>query len=50
MQFISMKVEVRFLHDDMKNAYVLYDGKRYPICATNKLENARTKQGEMPFY
>lgn len=48
MQFISMKVEIRFLPDDMKNAYVLYDGKRYPIRATNKLDNARTKRKKCP--
>jgi hypothetical protein len=44
MQFIRMKVEVRFLPDDMKNAYILYDGVRYPIRPTNKVENSRTKR------
>ena len=44
MQFIRMKVEIRFLPDDMKNAYILYDGKRYPIRPTNKVENSRTKR------
>ena len=44
MQFIRMKVEIRFLPDDMKNAYILYEGKRYPIRATNKVENSRTKR------
>jgi hypothetical protein len=39
-----MKVEIRFLPDDMKNAYILYDGKRYPIRPTNKVENSRTKR------
>lgn len=37
MQFIRMKVEIRFLPDDMKNAYILYEGKRYPIRLTNKV-------------
>ncbi|HHY14832.1 MAG TPA: transposase [Firmicutes bacterium] len=44
MQFIGMKVEVRFLPDDMKSAYILYEDGRYPIRATNKLENSRTKR------
>jgi transposase InsO family protein len=44
MQFIRMKVEIRFLPDDMKNAYILYEGKRYPIRPTNKVENSRTKR------
>ena len=44
MQFIRMKVEIRFLPDDMKNAYILFDGNRYPIRPTNKVENSRTKR------
>ncbi|MDD4541894.1 MAG: DDE-type integrase/transposase/recombinase [Eubacteriales bacterium] len=44
MQFIRMKVEIRFLPDDMKNAYILYEGKRYPLRPTNKVENSRTKR------
>ncbi len=48
MQFIAMKVEVRFLPVDMKNAYILYDGQRYPIRVTNKVENSRTKRNNPP--
>ena len=44
MQFIRMRVEIRFLPDDMKNAYILYEGKRYPLRPTNKVENSRTKR------
>lgn len=44
MQFIRMKVHIHFLPDDMKNAYILYEGKHYPIKATNKVENSRTKR------
>jgi hypothetical protein len=44
MQFIRMKVEVRYLPDDMKNAYIYFDGKHFPIRMTNKLENSRTKR------
>ncbi|MDP4178799.1 MAG: hypothetical protein Q8900_10720 [Bacillota bacterium] len=32
----------------MKNAYILYDGKRYPIHATSKIENSRTKRQNTP--
>jgi Mu transposase, C-terminal len=48
MQFIRMKVEIRFLPDDMKNAYILYEGSRYPIRPTNKVENSRTKRRNIP--
>ena len=44
MQFIRMRVEIRFLPDDMKNAYILYEGKHYPLRPTNKVENSRTKR------
>lgn len=47
-QFIRMKVEVRFLPDDMKNAYILYEGKRYSIRETNRVENSRTKRNNTP--
>lgn len=48
MQFIRTKIEIRYLPDDMKNAYSIYQGKRYPIRATNKLENSRTKRIQLP--
>ncbi len=48
MQFIAMKVEVRFLPMDMQNAYILYEGQRYPIRVTNKVENSRTKRNNPP--
>ncbi len=44
MQFIGMRVEIRYLPGDMKNAYILYEGRRYPIRRTNKVENSRTKR------
>lgn len=44
LQFIRMKVEIRFLPDNMKSAYVLHDNKQYPIRPTNRVENARTKR------
>ncbi len=48
MQFIRSKVEIRYLPDDMKNAYILHQGKQYPVRATNKLENSRTKRKQLP--
>ena len=44
MQFISSKVEIRFLPDDMSSAYILYEGEHYPIRQTDKNENCRTKR------
>jgi hypothetical protein len=43
-QFISMKVEVRFLPGAMEDAYILYDDQRYPIVQTDKVANSRTKR------
>jgi hypothetical protein len=43
-QFIRMKVEVRYLPDNLKNAYILYDGNKFSIRPTNKIENSRTKR------
>lgn len=48
MQFMRTKVEIRYLPDDMKNAYILHQGKRYLIRRTNKLENSRTKRVQLP--
>lgn len=44
MQFISQKVEVRFLPDDMDGAFILSAGERFPIRATDKNANCRTKR------
>lgn len=44
MQFIGMKVDVRFLPDDMANAYILYEGKHYELRLTNKVQNGKTKR------
>lgn len=48
MQFIRMKVEIRFLPDNMEHAYILYEGKHYPIRRTNKVENSKTKRENIP--
>ena len=44
MQFIGMKVEIRFLPDSMENAYILYDREHFSIRKTNKNENCHTKR------
>lgn len=48
MQFISSKVEIRFLPDDMSTAFILHEGEHYPIRPTNKNENCRTKRNNAP--
>jgi len=47
MEFIRTKVEVRYLPDDMEHAYILYEGKKYPIRKTNKVENGQTKRNHV---
>lgn len=44
MQFISAKVDIRFLPDDMDSAYILMDNEKFPIRQTNKNENCHTKR------
>ena len=48
IQFISSKVEIRFLPDDMSQAFILYEGERFPIRPTDKNENCRTKRNNPP--
>ncbi len=43
-QFIKMHVDIRFLPDSMDSAYILYEGCHYPIVATDKVANSRTKR------
>ena len=44
MQFIKMKVEIRFLPDDMESAYILYENTKSPIRRTNRNDNCHTKR------
>ena len=44
MQFIRSKVEIRYLPDSMQDAYIFFEGKKYPIRQTNRVENGRTKR------
>ena len=48
MQFISAKVEIRYLPDDMSSAFILYEGQKFPIRRTDKNENCRTKRNNGP--
>ncbi len=48
MQSISQKVEIRCLPDDMDSAFILYEGEHFPIRATDKNENCRTKRENNP--
>ena len=48
MQFISAKVDIRYLPDDMDSAYILSDGKKFPIRRTNRNENCHTKRNNLP--
>lgn len=50
MQFIGMKVEVRFVPSDMSSAFILYEGSHFPIRRTNRNENARTKRNNPPAF
>jgi len=44
MQFIGDWVEIRYLPDDMGNAYIFYENVHYPIRKTDRVENSRTKR------
>ena len=48
MQFIGMKVEIRFVPDNMDTAFILYEGSRFPIRKTDRNENSRTKRNNPP--
>ena len=48
MQFISAKVDIRYLPDDMTSAYILVDGKKFPIRRTNRNDNCHTRRNNLP--
>lgn len=37
MQFISTKVDIRYLPDDMASAFILFEEEKFPLCLTNRL-------------
>ena len=50
MQFIGMKVEIRFVPSDMSSAFILYEKSHFPIRLTNRNENCRTKRNNLPAF
>ena len=48
MQFISAKVDVRYLPDDMTSAYILFDGEKFPIRQTSRNDNCHTRRNNPP--
>lgn len=48
MQFIDQKVEIRFRPGDMDSAFILFDGKRFPLRLTDKVDNCHTKRNNGP--
>ena len=48
MQFIGMRVEIRYLPDAMESAFILYEEERYPIRVTDKNANCYTKRNNIP--
>ena len=48
MQFISQKVEIRYLPDDLDHAFILYDGEHFPIRKTDRNANCHTKRNNLP--
>ena len=48
MQFISAKVDIRYLPDDMNSAFILFENQKFPIRQTNRNENCHTKRSNPP--
>ena len=48
IQFISAKVEVRYLPDDMTSAYILFEGEKFPIRQTSRNDNCHTRRNNPP--
>ena len=44
MQFISAKVDIRYLPDDMDSAFILFENQKFPIRQTSRNENCHTKR------
>ena len=43
-QFIRTKVEIRYVPHDMTTACIYYNGQKFPIRKTNKVENCQTRR------
>lgn len=44
MHFIGATVEIRYEPDNLDSAFILYEGCRFPLRKTNKVENCHTKR------
>ena len=44
MQFISQKVEIRYVPSDMDTACIFYEGEKFPIRQTDRVANCHTKR------
>lgn len=44
MQFIRMKVDIRYIPYDMSSAYILYEDTKFPIRRTDKVANCHTQR------
>lgn len=47
-QFAGRWVEIRFNPSSMQDAYILYDGSRFPITRTDRAKNGRTLRNSSP--
>ena len=48
MQFISMKVDIRYQPSDMDTAFILYEGMHFLLLRTDKNANCHTKRNNAP--
>jgi len=48
MQFIRQTVEVRFLPDNLSDAYIFDNGMRFPLKVTDKQANSKVKRENWP--
>lgn len=48
MQFISAKVDIRFIPGNDNSAFILFDGEKFPLRRTNRNENCHTKRNNLP--
>ena len=48
MQFISAKVDIRFIPGNEDSAFILFEDKKFPLRRTNRNENCHTKRNNLP--
>jgi hypothetical protein len=49
MQFINTKVEICFSPDDMTSAYIVSEGRTWPMHLTDKVANFKTRRTTSPY-